>query len=143
MLGSLRWNLAVGASGFLLTFLVSMGNNDFTVSSLRGVYVFIALFVITFLFRFALFLIAGTMPDPGAGEDEEGKGIQFDARTPDQSEDLNELLKAQLENGNQPLMDDNIGFRPLAPKKLISAQSKDPEELVEVIRQMADKRGNE
>jgi len=137
MLGSLRWNFATGAAGLLLTFLFSLGDNGLAVSGLRAGYAFIALFLVTFLFRFALFLIVGG--SIGAAESSaaagETVGGTIDVATPADGEDLQELLKAQLEADNQT---GPAEFRPLTPTRLVSAQNKEPEELARIVRHLAD-----
>lgn len=139
MLGSLRWNFAMGASGLLLTFIASLGHNGLAISSIRALYAFVALFILCFLFRFILFLIAGPPPvsEELTPEELEGLGGTVDISTQGYDDDLNELLKAQLDGG-QRQQQETAEFRPLTPKKLVSAQNKDPEELAQAIRHLAE-----
>ncbi|MFF2482626.1 hypothetical protein [Paenibacillus sp. NPDC058071] len=148
MIGNWRWNLGLGIVGALLTILFSLGKNPLDVMLLRSLYAFIAFAVIAFVLRFAL----GVILQPPAiaatpeAEDAQGKGTQFDASTPDESEDLNELLKAQLEPGAReaaPAADKanaaskgNGDFRPLNPPQLVSASNADPEQLAKAVRHM-------
>lgn len=138
MLGSIRWNLVLAGSGMLLTFWSSLGNNGFAVSSLRSMYAFIAFFVLGYLIRFILRAIVGTTPADGPGlPADPGVGGQVDLSTPEAGEDLNELLKAQLEGKGHPPAE-AAGFEPFQPKKIVSAQNMDPEALANAIRHLSD-----
>ena len=136
MLGSVRWNVALGLAGMLLTFGFSLGNNGFAVSCLRSLYAFAAFFVAGYLVRGALQLIAAAEPvqaDPNVG-------TRVDLETPAADEDLNDLLKKQLEatKGNeQPQAD---GFVPLQPARLFKADDPDAEQLAEAVRRLAHDR---
>jgi hypothetical protein len=85
-----------------------------------------------------LFLIAGNAQNPELPVVDEGKGGQLDISTPDEGEDLNELLKAQLDGG-LPLQHEESEFRPLTPQKLVSGQNRDPDELAQAIRHLVDR----
>ncbi|EXX91268.1 hypothetical protein BG53_11785 [Paenibacillus darwinianus] len=139
MLGSVRWNLASGISGMLLTFLASFGNNGFAVSCLRGLYAFIAFFMLGYLIRVVLRGIVGTAPSedwPDIQADP-SVGGQVDFSTPDEGEDLNGLLRAQLD-GSDNASGEAVGFAPFQPKKLASTQNLDPEELANALRHLSD-----
>ncbi|PZD93346.1 hypothetical protein DNH61_22160 [Paenibacillus sambharensis] len=138
MLGSVRWNLVIGGAGMLLTFLVSLGKNGFAISSLRGLYAFIALFLIGFLFRAVLSLIVGGSPAPVMETSSAGLGGQVDAVTPDEGEDLNDLLKSQLEGSLEPDRSEENAFKPFEPKRLVSTQNKNPEELANALRHLSE-----
>ncbi|REE94441.1 hypothetical protein A8990_101235 [Paenibacillus taihuensis] len=141
MLGSWRWNVSLGIGGSLLTLLFSLGSNGLAITSMRCLYAFLAFFVFTYLFR-ALLAFVLQSGSPASGPDDiepeqaSAKGQSVDYSTPESSEDLNELLKHQLdgsvelESGQKPI------FQPLTPPKLISTQNKEPEELAKAIRHL-------
>ncbi|WP_338555973.1 hypothetical protein [Paenibacillus sp. KS-LC4] len=145
MIGNWRWNVGLGLTGVILTILFSLGKNAVTVILLRSVYAFIAFVVIAFILRAVLTFILKppALLDNGAIE-EDGVGSQFDLTTPDESEDLNQLLKDGLDtrpaqgeaDGKQQMSQEQEPFRPLAPPQLVSAQNKEPEELAKVVRHL-------
>jgi len=146
MLGSVRWNLTIGALGMLLAFLFSLGNNGFVVSSLRGLYAFAAFFMLGYMLRGALHIIVGaTQVDESIVQPADPNvGTNVDMTTPAEGEDLNELLKAQLDGGNGTGMAENGDtiFKPFEPTRLVSTQNKEPEQLAEAIRHLAEE-GND
>ncbi|KQO04398.1 hypothetical protein [Paenibacillus sp. Leaf72] len=145
MIGNWRWNVGLGLTGVILTILFSLGKNAVTVMLLRSVYAFIAFVVIAFILRAVLTFILKppALLDNGAAE-EDGIGTQFNLTTPDESEDLNQLLKDGLDirpaqdeaDSKQPMEQEQEPFRPLAPPQLVSAQNKEPEELAKVVRHL-------
>ncbi|MEV5024731.1 hypothetical protein [Paenibacillus sp. LPE1-1-1.1] len=142
MLGTWRWNVVFGIFGTVLTVAFSIGNNPITVMLLRSMYAFIAFFVLAYGVRAILAYIL--QPPAIVGElteEEEGKGGQLDLQTPDESADLNEMLKSQLQAGGAaPNADaqnkDAAGFKPLSPPQLLSTKNTQPEELVKAIRHL-------
>ncbi|WP_138751565.1 hypothetical protein [Paenibacillus sinopodophylli] len=142
MLGTWRWNVVFGILGTVLTAAFSIGNNPIVVMLLRSMYAFIAFFVLAYGVRAVLAYILQPPALVGdTSEDEDGKGTQFDLRTPDESADLNDLLKSQQQDGgtlpttdssNQPAAD----FKPLTPPQLRSTKNTQPEELVKAIRHL-------
>lgn len=142
MLGTWRWNVGLGIVGAVLTVAFSIGNNPLSVMLLRSVYAFTAFFVLAFVVRAVLAYIL--QPPSLVGEQteqDEGKGLQFDVQTPDETEDLNELLKSQLQDGAstasaQEQSKEANTFKPLSPPHLISTQKKQPEELAQAIRHL-------
>ncbi|MFX3632940.1 MAG: hypothetical protein ACE3L7_01235 [Candidatus Pristimantibacillus sp.] len=141
MIGTWRWNVVLGLAGAALTILFSIGKNPLTVMLLRSVYAFIAFVIIAFILRAVLAFILRP-PTIEAIDDEEGKGKSLDLSTPDESDDINQMLKSQLDGGtNSSVNEENKAavqgqFRPLNPPQLLSAQSKEPEELAKVVRHM-------
>ncbi|WP_099520661.1 hypothetical protein [Paenibacillus sp. BIHB 4019] len=145
MIGNWRWNVGLGLTGVILTILFSLGKNAVTVILLRSVYAFIAFVVIAFILRAVLTFILKppALLDNGAAE-EDGIGTQFNLTTPDESEDLNQLLKDGLDirpaqdeaDSKLPMEQEQEPFRPLAPPQLVSAQNKEPEELAKVVRHL-------
>ena len=146
MLGSVRWNVTMGALGMLLAFLFSLGNNGFVVSSLRGLYAFAAFFLLGYMLRGALHLIVGATGAAEAAErpEDPNVGTNVDLTTPAEGEDLNELLKVQLEGGQGTGAAEggDTVFKPFEPTRLVSTQNKEPEQLAEAIRHLAEE-GND
>ncbi|CAM3939169.1 hypothetical protein L1N85_01120 [Paenibacillus alkaliterrae] len=142
MLGTWRWNVVFGLIGTVLTVAFSIGNNPISVMLLRSVYAFIAFFVLAYGVRVVLAFIL--QPPSLVGEHSEqdvGKGNQFDMQTPDETYDLNQLLKSQLQDGAIPPSvetpsNEAADFRPLNPPQLLSAKNTQPEELVKAIRHL-------
>jgi hypothetical protein len=144
MLGTWRWNVVFGILGTVLTVAFSIGNNPITVMLLRSMYAFIAFFVLAYGVRLILAFIlqppslVGELPE----EVEEGKGNQLDLQTPDESIEINNLLKSQLQDGGAMPSSvaveskDQMDFRPLSPPQLLSTKNKQPEELVKAIRHL-------
>lgn len=142
MLGTWRWNVAFGILGLVLTALFSIGNNPLTVVMLRGFYAFASFFILAYAARAVLGLILRPPTIPLSSEATDGeteKGSQLDLTTPDESNDLNDLLKAQLQGGNKgesPSAEAGADFRPLSPPQFVSSASKQPEELAKAIRHL-------
>ncbi|GGG80616.1 hypothetical protein [Paenibacillus radicis (ex Gao et al. 2016)] len=152
MIGTWRWNLVMGLVGAALTMLFSIGKNPLDVMLLRSLYAFIAFVVLAFILRAAISIILQP-PAMNAGSElaqaanEEGKGTALDLYTPDEGDDINELLKAQLgegshstaertEKADQEQQQAAEQFRPLNPPQLLSTENKDPEQLVKAIRHL-------
>jgi len=138
MLGTWRWNVGFGIFGLLLTVLFSLGRNPWSVTLFRGMYAFIAFFILAYLVRtiLAFVLKPPALVGEGAKQDE-SRGGQLDLLTPDESEDLNDLLKSQLKAGSAAASDkQGDGFQPLKPPQFVSAQNSEPEELAKAIRHL-------
>lgn len=93
-------------------------------------------FLLAFVLRWTLGVVA--RPDLGNAQDRassqvDGVGGNLDLTTPDENENLNELLKPKPEQTDEG----NNGFAPLNPPKLVS--NKDPEELAKAVRHLTDK----
>jgi len=142
MFGTWRWNVVFGVFGTVLTVAFSIGNNPISVMLLRSMYAFIAFFVLAYGVRAILAYILQPPALIGAEiEDEEGKGSQLDLKTPDESEDINQLLKSQIQDGagKAPIdtrKNDASDFRPLSPPQLLNTKNTQPEELVKAIRHL-------
>ncbi len=145
MLGTWRWNAGFGLFGTVLTILFSFGNNPWSVVLLRGIYAFIAFFVVAYGMRAVLAFIL--RPPAIVGEppaEDTAKGAALDLVTPEDRDDLNDLLKSRLNGeetggaeGNGPAgQAEAVPFRPLTPPKLVSAQDKGPDELAKAIRHL-------
>ncbi|MGR6762447.1 hypothetical protein [Paenibacillus polymyxa] len=136
LFGSLRINLWSGVVGFILTFVLSVGSNLLTTSLIRGLIAFVFWFLLAFVLRWTLGVVA--RPDLSNAQDRassqvDGVGGNLDLTTPDENENLNELLKPKPEQTDEG----NNGFAPLNPPKLVS--NKDPEELAKAVRHLTDK----
>ncbi|MDF2721418.1 MAG: hypothetical protein K0Q59_1093 [Paenibacillus sp.] len=132
MIGTIRWNIGIGICGFLLTFAMSIGDNYVLRVLLHALYSFLILFVIVFGLRWVLGSVVGlkgiaVAEKPSA----DAVGTAFDAATPDDQDQLNDMLKQQL-NGKEAVEP----FLPLQPKKLSSVPSADPQQLAQALRQM-------
>ncbi|AZN40877.1 hypothetical protein [Paenibacillus albus] len=141
MLGSWRWNVSLGIGGSLLTLLFSLGSNGLAISSLRCLYAFFAFFVLAYLFRALLAFIlqpgsTATEPSYTMPEQDPAIGQSVDYSTPETSEDLNQLLKNQLDGKAELESGQKQAFQPLTPPKLVSTQNKEPEELAKAIRHL-------
>ncbi|BFH63842.1 MULTISPECIES: hypothetical protein [Paenibacillus] len=135
MRGNLLFNLVFGIIGFIFTLLFSLTNNLFMTSVIRGLISFAAWFLLAFLLRWAWASIS--TPAAGAalegGEEAGETGTRFDVTTPDESDELNELLKQKPEQSSGS----EDAFTPLNPPKLVT--KKDPEELAQAVRHLTEK----
>ncbi|MDP4097518.1 hypothetical protein OIN60_12125 [Paenibacillus sp. P96] len=140
LFGSLRINLWSGVVGFTLTFLLSLNSNLLTTSLIRGLIASAVWFLFAFAVRFVLGMLtqpekpvsADPRVDRHAGQGE-GLGSRLDLTTPDESEELNDLLNPMPDSEQLKSAD----FKPLDPPKLVT--SKDPEELAKAVRHLTDK----
>lgn len=140
MIGTIRWNLIVGAVGFVLTFALSMGSNIWLTTLLRSCYSFATLFVVVFLFRWILGSFGGLIglqdagsSAPAAGE-EPAKGQALDMLTPDDEEDLHRMLKNQPA---PPAAEEDATFTPLDPPKLTTRTQLQADEMAQAVRRMS------
>jgi hypothetical protein len=127
MIGSIRWNLALGVFGFILSFILSISNNIFTTALKNGIYSGVILFLIAFIFRWlfgALFLAAPV---------ETHVGKKLDLITPDETEEIHQLLRNENEKESE-----QSDFIPLNPPKLVSKSVSNPEEMVKALRHMSE-----
>jgi len=128
MIGSIRWNLGCGIFGFILTFILSISNNIIGTALKNGLYSGVILFIIAFLFRWffgALFILTPL---------ETHVGNNFDLSTPDDSEEIHQMMRTEDQKEN----DDEFDFKPLNPPKLVSKRVSDPAEMVKAIRHMSE-----
>lgn len=143
MTGTWRWNIVLGFVAAIPTFLVSYASNPLGVSGIRAVYAFTAMFVLSFALRAMLGMaLRPPVLRDEAGAAEENKGGQLDLTTPDETDDLNGMLKRQWEapgavqtpekSGQQA----DVGFQPLQPPRLTSVKQQEPGKLAEAIRSM-------
>lgn len=144
MFGTWRWNAGLGLLGLILTIVFSIGKNPVPVALLRSGYAFIAFFLLAYVLRFVWAMIIKTSNTQEQQEQQveaEEKGTQLDLTTPDDQEDLNELLKPKQDTKATPsAANDGQGeqtdFKPLTPTKLVSTQGNDPEQLAKAVRHL-------
>ncbi|KIL35309.1 hypothetical protein SD71_14860 [Cohnella kolymensis] len=144
MIGSWRWNVLFGGFGAMLTFLISLSNNPIGTTFLRSIYALLTFAMIAFVVRLALGVLMSPAMIPAAGPgassniaegSEDERGAVLDMMTPDEDDTLSELMKEQWTDGKgQPLK----GFEPLQPKRLVSLDNPDPEQVVQAIRRLTD-----
>lgn len=140
MSGKLGYYLLFGFIGFLITYAVSAGNNLFTTSFIRGLIAFAVWFLLAFAANWVITFLKEQEPRPDVRDltdalKEQDKGASLDLTTPDQSEELNDLLKQTPKDQSQ-----TQEFTPLNPPKLVKTlDDKDPEELAKVVRHLTDK----
>lgn len=150
MLGNWRWNLGFGVFGLTLIFLLSLTNNPIITSLLRGAYAFITFFLIAYPVRF----VFGAIFNPKQTDEEAvtfsvptndaEAGTKVNLVTPDEDEDLNEVLRAQISQKNESATRENQAaaetqveqFQPLKPTQLVSTDKMQPEDLTKVIRHL-------
>jgi hypothetical protein len=140
MMRKLGFNLLIGALGFVITFLTSSINNLYMTSLIRSFIAFVIWFLLSLVFKWIMGIMT-TRPDDGTWEEGEIKsdtvmdqrGVRFDLTLPDDSEELNDLLKPKPESS----IGGDHGFTPLNPPKLVSAQ--DPEQLAKAVRHLTEK----
>ncbi|OMF92963.1 hypothetical protein [Paenibacillus sp. FSL R7-0337] len=128
-------NIVAGLIGFLLTFLANSGQNLLGTSLIRGMYGFIIWFVLAFFLRWVLgFIIGKESSDPEASlfDNEESLGVKLDISTPEEDQELKDLLTPKRE----AVSEEPGGFTPLQPPKLVSM--KDPEELAKAVRHLKE-----
>lgn len=133
MIGNLLMNLLFGLAGFILTFLVTYGNNLLGTSLIRGLIGFVVWFLLAFFMRWVLgSIIKQSTPQVEVDDTDEEIGAKLDISAPSEDEELLNLLKQKPGQGSQ----DSEGFTPLTPPKLVSL--KDPEELAKAVRHLKE-----
>lgn len=137
MIGTVRWNLVIGALGFGFTFLLSVGDNFFTTTLLHSFYGFIIMFGVGFAVRWVLGTLAGLKEFQAMADNsiipDEGKGTNVDSVTPGDHDELGQLLKDNR-NGTDSSIEE---FTLLKPKKLASIPA-EPEELAQALRRLTE-----
>ncbi|MHA6529233.1 hypothetical protein [Paenibacillus sp. BAC0078] len=128
-------SLLVGLIGFVFTFLTNYGHNLLGTSLIRGMFGFIVWFLLAFLLILVVSFImkqSGTSESLGENPSGEVIGAKLDITTPDEDEELINLLKQTPGEGGEG----SGGFMPLQPPKLVSM--KDPEELAKAVRHLKE-----
>lgn len=145
MIGTGRWNVIFGLIGGLITFASSLSSNGFAISTYRFIIAFAIFFLLMFFVRFILNGIVHKFPQDPPEEitsppvSDEGKGEFVDYSTPDETIELSDLLRKQLEQEVSKHSNKNtneIQFEPLKPEKINSSGPLTPEQLALVLRQM-------
>lgn len=146
MYGSWRWNVSFGLLGLVIIFLVGLTNNPWLTSLLRGSCSFILFFLLAYIVRYVAgkLLASPFLPASSVQEmEEEQAGAQIDYVTPDGDEDLNTILREQMAQGKVEqtatvnVQDDKAAqFQPLKPKKLVSTENMQAEDLTRAVRHL-------
>ncbi|WP_010269504.1 hypothetical protein [Paenibacillus senegalensis] len=145
MIGSIRWNLYIGAAAAVITLLSSFSNNILTTTLLRSLYSFLFLFAIMFAFRWFIGMLIewNSMKRAGSAEDSAGKGQAIDFTTPadesysstSDSKHVSEESQA-IETGRQ---EESGDFSPLDPPKLTTKKESSAEEMAQALRHLSEK----
>ncbi|KAA9006415.1 hypothetical protein F4V43_05535 [Paenibacillus spiritus] len=143
MIGTILLNVLLGLVGFVVTFLIALGNNLLVTSLIRGFFGFIVWFLLAFGIRWVLGFIGGLSPKQENTETEiygepENRGSQLDLTTPDEDEELMNLLRPEPESSSGAARSEKSesSFQPLRPPKLVSTQN--PEELAKAVRHLKE-----
>jgi hypothetical protein len=129
MIGSIRWNLALGLFGCILTFILSISDNIFSTAFRHGLYCGFILFMVAFMFRWFLGTLLFAVPI------ETHIGNNLDMVTPDELDEIHLLMRNENEN---EIDAEESDFKPLNPPKLVSKRVTDPEEMVKALRHMSE-----
>lgn len=142
MIGSWRINVGFGAFGALLTWLFSFSSNPIGTTLVRGVYAFATFTAIAFVIS----LLLGQLLQPGGKSEPaitdlpddtvDDLGGNLDMITPDEGDELAEMMKESWSDGKGEAQSQD--FQPLAPKRLVSLDNPNPEEVVQAIRRLTD-----
>lgn len=147
MLGNWRWNLGLGIFGACVVFIFGINNNPVYFSLLRAIYGFVTLFLLAYPLRFILgtfvfsFDSAHNHLENGNSTDVSGQNIDYVAI--DKDEDLNEALKAQLNNQQSHATNqlpnqesEQVEFKPLKPAQLFSTDKLQTEDMTKALRRL-------
>ncbi|MFC5532479.1 hypothetical protein [Cohnella yongneupensis] len=140
MIGSWRLNVGFGAFGALLTLMFSFSSNPLGTTLVRGFYAFITFAIIAFVIR----LVLGQLLQPAHKPEEPisslqdvvdaDRGVNLDMVTPNEEDQLTEMMKERWADGKG----EEPAFQPLVPKRLVSLDNPNPEEVVQAIRRLTD-----
>lgn len=142
MSGKFKYYLLIGFIGFLITLAVASGSNLLSTSLIRGGLAFIVWGGLAFVAGWMLDFMkehgeASEESEMLAAISEQVKGGNLDLTTPDEADEINDLLKQPLEASAAPNNPED--FTPLSPPKLVKTPNdKDPEELVKVVRHLTE-----
>lgn len=137
-MGTWRWNAAFGGFGAALTLIFSLGNNPLLTTLSRAFYGFVVFALIAYAIRFILGLVH--VPQPAAPDEalpDEERGQNLDLVTPDEEAELSRMLKDSWTGGKDV---QEAGFQPLAPTRLATLDSPDPEEVAQAVRRLTSER---
>lgn len=127
--------------GFTITFLLSLNHNILSTSIIRGLLSGIIFFLLAFALRLLLGVVFGSSSKHTESSSsveiiesmnafEEHKGRSLDLTTPNEDDELNQLLK------QQPIAIEP--FKPLNPPKLSTKITDDPKQMAQAMRQMSE-----
>jgi len=143
MIGSIRWNLIAGLIGFAGTFLLSFTKNVLSTALTQSLYSGCILFVLCFVFRFLLGLLAkaaGLPVGDKASQQEAAEpshlGQTIDLVTPASDAD-NPLELVKPDNSRDKTVEKSRSgdeFEPLAPPKFVSKL--DALQMAEAVRKL-------
>lgn len=153
MVGKMKWNIYFAIGGMLVTFLFAWKSNLFLTALMRSLYAFVIFFVMMFFIRLIFSMIH--IPEEGEDLDESQLGTHVDLSIPAvdplqplAQPKLNEENEhvAQVEQVQTPLesasdVTSSEQFQPIKPPKLASTESKTPQDLAAVVRQMSEGEG--
>jgi polyhydroxyalkanoate synthesis regulator protein len=141
MSGKVKYYLLIGFIGFLITFAVSSGSNLLATSLIRGGLAFVGWAALAFVGSWMLNFMKEHSQTSEESEmlaaiSEQVKGGNLDLTTPDEADEINDLLKQPIEGAVASSHED---FAPLNPPKLVKTPNdNDPEELVKVVRHLTE-----
>lgn len=145
MFGNWRWNLFFGLFGTILIMLLSLFQNPLITSLIRGAYAFVTFFVFAFPIRYVagMIFLPKEESTQASQQEDEASGTNVNLSTPDESSDLNDLLKAQLTKSKsdaavdkQEAVEETKSFEPLKPPQLVSTEKLQTEEMTKAIRHL-------
>lgn len=139
-----KWRIYVGFGGFgaVLTWLFSFSSNPIGTTLVRGVYAFVTFTAIAYVIS----LLLGQLLQPSdksepaipdlQDESSADRGSNLDLITPDEGDELAEMMKERWTDGKGEAQ--SASFQPLEPKRLVSLDNPNPEEVVQAIRRLTD-----
>lgn len=133
MRGTIRWNAALGLIGFTATFLFSIARNPIVTTCVRGVYSFVVLFVIGFVFRWILGIILSDAAPQHQHVETAGLGKQVDLSTPEEDESIYAILREP--SNSEPKASQ---FQPLQLPQLVTHLEPKTEQAVKAIRHLTE-----
>jgi hypothetical protein len=137
MIGSWRLIVGFGAFGALLTLMFSYSSNPLGTTLVHSIYAFLTFTVVAIIIK----IVLGQLLQPSNkheiqlldGQDED-RGANLDMITPDEGDELTEMMKERWADGKGGAP----SFQPLVPKRLVSLDNPNPEEVVQAIRRLTD-----
>ncbi len=139
-----KWRINVGFGGFgaVLTWLFSFSSNPIGTTLVRGVYAFVTFTAIAYVIS----LLLGQLLQPSdksepaipdlQDESSVDRGSNLDLITPDEGDELAEMMRERWTDGKGEAQ--GASFQPLEPKRLVSLDNPNPEEVVQAIRRLTD-----
>ncbi|WEK56167.1 MAG: hypothetical protein P0Y55_09000 [Candidatus Cohnella colombiensis] len=136
MIGATRLKVGFGAICAFITFIFSLSNNPFGTTLLRTIYAWVAFTVIAFVVSHLLTLLLNpTSTKQTTNVSDEERGTVLDLVTPDESNELSDLMKERWADSKE---EQPVDFQPLQPKRLVSLDNPNPEDVVQTIRRLTD-----